>query len=431
MPSDNYLDLMPNLSTGATRTPTRGLGHDFHLLAVGQGLSWLGSAFQPIALAVAILGSGRSVGLLGGLLAVLVAAQMIWTLVGGVLADRFEARVVMIVADLTRALAVGGLAAAFATDHTSVLLLGALMIVMGTGSAFFGPAMRSLKPIVVEPGQRKSANSLLSALSTGSDVVGPALAGLLVGLLGAPFGFTVNAVSFLASAVAVSLIGVRVERGDAASRRSFRSDLVGGWQAVRSKDWLVWGIFSAAVLHIATGVLVVVVQVVAYRKLGGAHALGLIAAAQGVGGLVGSLLAMRLKPRRPLVVGYLALCALPLWVASYVWTSQLLVVMALAVFGFLGMIYFNIQWETAIQDHVPHDKMARVSSWDILTSFIGMPVGNALAGPLTGMFGLDAVLLGGAAVLLVAGLFPLLARGTRTLSATPAKVASIVTPKAA
>jgi len=106
-------------------------------------------------------------------------------------------------------------------------------------------------------------------------------------------------------------------------------------------------------------------------------------------------------------------------------------VMALAVFGFLGMIYFNIQWETAIQDHVPHDKMARVSSWDILTSFIGMPVGNALAGPLTGMFGLDAVLLGGAAVLLVAGLFPLLARGTRTLSATPAKVASIVTPKAA
>ncbi|WP_186526306.1 MFS transporter [Leekyejoonella antrihumi] len=410
---------MPGPLTGATGTPTRGLGHDFHLLAVGQGLSWLGSTFQPIALAVAILGSGRSVSMLGILLAVLVAAQMLWTLVGGVLADRFEARLVMITADLTRAAAVGGMAMAFATDHTSLLLLGGLMVVMGTGSAFFGPAMRAVKPIVVAPDQRKSANSLLSALSTGSDVVGPVLAGVLVGLIGAPFGFAVNAVSFLASAVAVSLIRVRVVRHKTTTGRSFRSDLVVGWQTVRSNDWLVWGIFSAAVLHIATGVLVVVVQVVAFRELGGAHALGLIAAAQGVGGVVGSLLAMRLRPRRPLMVGYLTLCAMPLWISSYVWSSELLVVMSMAALGFLGMIYFNIQWETAIQDHVPHDMMARVSSWDILTSFIGMPIGYALAGLLTDRFGLNSILLGGAVVLLFAGMFPLVARGTRTLEARP------------
>lgn len=409
---------MPDPSPGATRSPVRGLGRDFRLLATGQALSWLGSTFQPIALTVAIIGAGRSISTLGGLMAVLVASQMIWTLVGGVVADRFEARRVMIVADLVRAVAVGGIAVGFATDHASVWLLAVFMVAMGTGSAFFGPAMRAIKQIIVLPEHRKAANSTLSALSTGSKIIGPTLAGVVVGFAGAPTGFAVNALSFLASAGAVTLLTVRAERSPQSG--GFRSDFLRGLKTVQGQDWLVWGISSAAVVHVAIGILTVLVDVVAFRELGGAHALAIILAAQGAGGLLGSTVAAKLRPRRPLVVGYVALLTMPLWISSYVWSTHVSVVAALAVLGFLGMVFFGIQWETALQDHVPTDRMARVASWDILTSFIGMPVGNAIAGPLADTLGMDTVLIGAALVLAVAGVFPLLAPGTRRLGAKPA-----------
>ncbi len=406
---------MLHLSPGATHSPVRGLGRDFRLLATGQGLSMLGATFQPIALTVAIIGSHRSVSTLGVLMAVLVASQMMWTLVGGVIADRLEARRVVIVADLVRAGAAAGMAVTFATGHASTLLLAGLMVVMGTGSAFFGPAMRSIKQIIVQPDQRKSANSVLSALSSSTSIIGPTLAGVIVGFAGAPVGFTINALSFVISTAAVAMLAVRVPR---ASSDGFRADFIGGFKALRAQDWLLWGVSSAAVVHLAIGVLVVLVDVVAFRDLGGAPALGIIAAAQGAGGLAGSLLAMRLRPGRPLVVGYVALLTMPIWISTYVWSSHLSVIVAFAVIGFLGMVFFGIQWETAIQDHVPHDRIARVASWDILTSFIGMPVGNALAGPLSDAWGMNAVLTVAAIVLAVAGVFPLLSHGTRHLGST-------------
>ena len=64
---------------------------------------------------------------------------------------------------------------------------------------------------------------------------------------------------------------------------------------------------------------------------------------------------------------------------------------------------------------MPHHLLARVSSWDIVTSFIGLPIGQALAGPLGDRFGSHPVLLVCAVVILGAGVAPLLARGTRQL----------------
>lgn len=104
-----------------------------------------------------------------------------------------------------------------------------------------------------------------------------------------------------------------------------------------------------------------------------------------------------------------------LWVLAFVWPGALPAVMAGAVIGYAGLIFFDVCWETAIQDHVPHELLARVASWDTLTSFLGMPLGSILAGPLALALGTDRVLVGCAAVLFLASLSPLLARGTREL----------------
>lgn len=385
---------------------------DFALLAGGQGLSWTGDAFQAIALSVAVITSGGSVGDLGLALASTVVARLLCTLVGGVWADRIRPQPIMIAADLVRAAAVVGQVVLFGTGRYSLPLLCLLTFVVGGAGAFFYPAMQSLKPTLVPPAQRQAANSALSMLQTGASMIGPAVAGVVIAALGSSIGFGLNAATFLVSAATIAPIRAVAPR---AHRVGFVHDLRTGWSAVRGRSWLLWGIIAAGVYHVANGVILITVNVIALRELGGPRALGFVSAAAGLGGVIGSAIALRARPRRPLVAGFLALGLMPVWVVSYVWPGILSGVLLGALIGYSGLMFFAVSWETALQDNVPHHLLARVSSWDIVTSFIGLPIGQALAGPLGDRFGSHPVLLVCAVVILGAGVAPLLARGTRQL----------------
>jgi MFS family permease len=107
---------------------------------------------------------------------------------------------------------------------------------------------------------------------------------------------------------------------------------------------------------------------------------------------------------------------MPLWAFAYVWPGMLAAVLVGAVIGYAGLIFFDVMWGTAIQDNVPHHLLARVDSWDMLTSFLAMPLGSALAGPLAQVFGMKPVLAGCAVVLFLAGLTPLAVRSSRELT---------------
>lgn len=401
---------------------------EFRLLLGGQTLSWLGDAFQPIALSFAIIQAGGSVTDLGLVMASLVTARLLCTLVGGVWADRVRPQRVMILADLARAVVVLAMALAFLAGRETVGLLCLLAALSGAASAFFMPAMSSLKPTLVPVEQRQSANATLGLLQTTMLTVGPALAGVLVAVLGAPFGFAVNAVTFLVSAATVALIRTQAARSH---RVGFVRELRLGWSAVRERDWLLWGVVAAAVYHVANGVVLITVNVLALRDLGGPTALGFIAAAEGLGGVVGSAVALRVRPRRPLVVGFLALGLMPIWVLAYVWPGVLSGVLLGAAVGYGGLMFFGVCWETAMQDHVPHHLLARVTSWDILASFVGMPLGQALAGVLGERYGVTNVLVACAVVIFVSGVAPLAVRGTRAMTQTSAQSPAAQVPSSA
>jgi len=132
--------------------------------------------------------------------------------------------------------------------------------------------------------------------------------------------------------------------------------------------------------------------------------------------MVGAAVALRYKPRRLLRAGWLTLLLMPIWAFAYVWPATLVAVLVGAVIGWAGLIFFEVAWETAIQDQVPQSALGRVASWDTLTSFIAMPIGNALAGPLSGRFGVNPVLTVCSAILLASALSQLLIPGTRTLT---------------
>jgi MFS family permease len=386
---------------------------DFRLLAAGQALSWLGNGFQTIALAVAVVLTGGGPGDLGLVMASSVLAMLACTLFGGVWADRVQPQLVMVLSDLVRCAAVSAMAIMFGTGHRSLPLLCALAAVSAGAGSFFSPAMTALKPMVATAERRQSVNATLGLLQTTCSVIGPAAGGVVVAAFGATTGFAVNAVSFVASMATVLLIRARVRR---APHQTMRHEMAEGWAEIRRRDWLLSGVLAATVYHVANGVVLVLIQVVAIRDLGGASAAGLIAAAEGFGGVVGAAIALRYKPARPLRAGWLALLLMPLWVLAYVWPGVLAAVLIGAVLGYAGLSFFSVAWETAIQDHVPHRVLARVASWDMLTSFLGMPLGNALAGPLANALGIDRVLAGCAVVLCGASLAPLLVRGTLRLA---------------
>ena len=395
--------------------------YDFRLLAAGQALSWLGNGFQTVALAVAVVLTGGGPGDLGLVMACSVLAMLAGTLFGGVWADRVQPQRVMVLSDFVRCAAVGGMAIMFGTGHRWLPLLCALAAVSAFAGSFFSPAMTALKPMVVTAARRQSANATLSLLQTSCAVIGPAAGGVVVAAFGATTGFVVNAVSFVVSAATALLIRARVER---TARQGMLYELGEGWAEIRRRDWLLSGVLAATVYHLANGVVLVLIQVVAIRDLGGASAAGLIASAEGFGGVVGAAIAMRYKPVRLLRAGWLALLLMPLWVLAYVWPAVLTAVVIGAVLGYAGLSFFSVAWETAIQDQVPHRLLARVASWDTLTSFLAMPVGSALAGPLALAFGIDHVLLTCALVLFGASVAPLFVPGSRRLTRPTAQHAA-------
>ncbi len=398
---------------------------DFRLLAAGQGLSWFGDAFGPIALAVAVLAGGGSAGDLGLVLAATMASRLACTLVGGVWADRVAPQLIMVAADLVRAFGTLAVAAYFATDQQSLPALCALAALIGGGAAFFQPAFSSLRPLLVAVQDRHSANAVLNLLQNGAFIAGPAAAGVFVATFEAPWAFVVNAMSFLVSAATVAAIRVKAPR---AARAGMVAELREGWQEVRSRDWLLAGLLAATAYHAAFGAVTVLIDVIAIRDLGGPTSLGWISAASGAGGLLGGLVALRVQPRRPLLVGWPCVMLMALFAGSFAWPGHLPAVLDAAAVGFAGLMFFSVCWDTALQDGVPHGVLARVSSWDILTSFVAIPAGNALAGPLADQFGTGRVITTAAVVMALASLAPLAVRGNRTLrragdpAATPAEL---------
>lgn len=391
---------------------------DFRLLAIGQTLSWLGNGFQTVALAVAIFTHGGDAGDLGLVMASSILTMLAGTLFGGVWADRLQPRHVMVVSDLVRLVATAGIAIMFAGGGFHLGQLCALTVVSAGAGAFFTPAMSSLKPLLVPATELQRANATLSILQTACGIAGPALGGLTVAAFGAPAGFAVNAASFLLSGIAAALLRARAERGP---RSPMLSELAAGWHEIRSRDWLIGGLFGATVYHVANGMILVLVQFIAVNRLGGAHAIGWISAAEGVGGLIGSALALRFQPRRLLRAGWFTLLLMPFWALSYVWPGMLTAILAGAIIGYGGLMFFGVAWETAIQDHVPQAMLGRVASWDYLTSFLAMPLGNALAGPLSAHFGIDRVMIACAIILFLSAASQLLIPGSRNLTRAAAQ----------
>ena len=398
-------------------------GREFRLLFVGQLISLLGSAVAPIALAFGVLDLTGSATDLGLVLAAAWIPQLLLVLFGGVFADRLPRHLVMVGSNILSAVAQATIAVLLLTHHAELWHLLVLQVVRGIAISFFFPASAGLVPQTVSPGQLQQANALLGLTRNATAILGSALGGALVALASPGWALAFDAVTYAASAAI--LAAMRLPRRERLETTSVFRDLADGWGEFASRTWL-WSIVVAAGIGnmVAVGSWMVLGPLVAKESLGGAGAWAAILASQGTGFLVGGLLLLRWRPQRPLLV---AECALLVWALPLVLLASVESTAAIATAAFLagvGLEIFNVGWATALQQHVPLEKLSRVSAYDALGSFVFIPLGLTIIGPISDALGVSETLWFASAVSIATVLAVLCVRDVRELRQLDAPAAA-------
>ncbi|AYA20947.1 MFS transporter [Streptomyces alfalfae] len=373
---------------------------DFGLFFGARAVAKLGDTMLPVALAAGLLRHGHGAGAVGLAMAATTVCFAGLVIFGGVFADRFSTRLLMIGADLVRLGAQALAAVIFFTGHVVLWQICAIGAVNGAAAALFQPGVASTVPRLAADVQK--ANGAIRVAESTASLAGPAAAGVLVGLASPGAVFAAHAATYGVSALCLLLLRLPPPRaGSQPHSEGFRADLVQGWREFRARTWL-WGVIAVySVLMITTiGPTVPLVATLVVQDHG-SGAYGLVNSALGAGTVIGGLIALRLRPRRMLRAGSFALvanCAFPVSVGAGL--DVPLMAAGAAVAG-AGASFWGVMWATSVQTQVPPDVLNRIHAYDVAGSLAMLPVGQALAGPAASAFGAEAVLITGGAMTVV------------------------------
>jgi MFS family permease len=386
---------------------------EFRLFFTGQLVSLLGDAVTPFALAWAVLDLTGSARDLGFVIAAKTAPLVIFLLAGGVFADRLPRRGVMLTADIAR-MAVQAATAALLLSHTArIWELIVLQALAGTGTAFFNPASTGLTPMTVSAERLQEANALRGISMASMQFAGPALAGILIVAAGPGYALAIDAASFGVSAF--YLARLHLPAHVSLPPQSFARDLIDGWHEFTARAWVWLIVVSASLGNMMNAVWLVLAAAWIKMGHGGAGAWTAILVISAIGALAAGATALRLKPRRPLLLATIAVVpnATPAIVLALKLPWEILLITAL-VTGF-GNMLFNTLWETTLQQHIPPASLSRVSAYDWFGSLLCQPLGLALAGVVAAGIGMGRTLWIAAAVDLAAVTALLAAPSVRNL----------------
>jgi MFS family permease len=415
------MDDRPKDRSGARQALARALSpfslRPFRILWTGHAVSAFGGGMTRIVLVFSVLAVGGSVTDIGLVMAGQVGTQVVFTLVGGVWADRLRRELVMLTSDLIRAAVQVVLAVLLLTGHAQVWHLAGGAIVFGAAQAFFGPASSGLMAEIVPPEQLQRANALMTSCYSFFNVVSPALAGLAIALVGPGLVLAIDAVTFVVSAI--FLAKLRLEPRTIPESGSFWADLREGWAELAARKWLCLNLIAHMFQNLAVVAYFVLGPVIADESLGGPSAWGLIAAGFAAGAILGGILALRLEPARPLLAGNLALILTALPLLALAVPLPLWAVVVAAFISGTGDLFLDALWRASLQQLIPGEVLSRVDSYDWMISTVAAPIGLALVGPLAAATSETSTLLLAAAMIVIPCALTALVPGIRAVRRLP------------
>jgi MFS family permease len=403
---------------------------DFRLLFIGQTTSRIGSAMAPVALAFAILntlhGSATDIGIV---LAARQIAVVLLLLFGGVWADRVPRHHVMVASNLVSGASQAVVAVLLLTGHARLWQLAAFAAVNGASSAFFFPASTGIIPQTVPSELLQQANATLRLAINSTNIMGMAIGGIVVAATSPGIAIGVDAASYSLAALSIGLMSLPKTLRMQGS--SVVHELREGWRDFWSRPWLwaivvQFGLVNAAV----AGTEAVLGPSVAKSHLHGAAGWGVVLAAQSIGLVSCGVLMLRWRPRRILRVATYSVFSLAAIQIALAFPAPLPLVIAAAFVTGFGIEIFGVLWDTAVMQEIPQEKLSRISSYDALGSWVLMPLGFAVAGPVAAVIGTRATFVSSAVLTVGATLLVLLSHDVRTLerrTAAPPAEAELVT----
>jgi MFS family permease len=375
-------------------------GVNFRLVFTSTTISGLGDGVATIALAFAVLDISDSPAALGAVIAARQVAAAGITVLAGVWADRLPRHLVLVAAAVVQAITQATSGALVLTGEASVPALAALALVFGLADGFVIPASQGLIPTIVASARLQQANALLGLTRSVVGVAGPALGGVMVAV-GSPGGaLLADAGSF--AAAALLLVRLRMPAAAAAAAaRPFFHELREGWTEFRRHTWLWTTIVFFGIGNFAGASYFVLGPLIAKQSLGAVAAWATIVSAFGVGTIIGGLIALRIRPRRPLLASCLA--AIPYGIPMLAIALELPVpiLVGVSTIAGVGIAIHLALWFTVFQQQVPEAARSRVSSYDALGSFVLLPLGSAAAGPVASLIGTRETLIAASAICLV------------------------------
>jgi predicted MFS family arabinose efflux permease len=391
---------------GADREPAREgtamavLRQDtFRRVYTGAFLSNIGTWMQNVvlgALAYDITGSSSFVGLV---LFAQLGPMLLFSIVGGMFADTFDRRRLLITISATQGVLALALAGAVRPEDPSKWWIVGIVFLMGVGQSVFGPTYSAVLPDLVGPGNLAGAISLNSAQMNGSRVIGPAIGGLLFAEYGASWVFSLNAITYLF--VIGALLSVRlpdVENSGAGESRLHRLAL--GFRIARNRFPVGRCLLTMILFSFLCLPFIGQMPVLADRNLDIAArstAYGWLYACFGLGAMLGALsvgTVFAQTPKETLV--RVGMVAFGVSLAVFSWLRA--PAPAFLVIVVVGFFYFATvtALSTVLQLHLAGNERGRVMALWMMAFGGTVPLGNLVAGPLIDATSVTTVVFPGA-----------------------------------
>jgi MFS family permease len=389
--------------------PVRALrSPNYRLFFAGQSISLIGTWMTRIATSWLVYRLTDSALLLG---LVSFAGQIpafFLAPIAGVWIDRWNRHRTLVWTQAFSMLQSFALAALALTHTVHIWSLIALVLMQGLINAFDMPARQAFVIEMIEDrADLGNAIALNSSMVNGARLLGPAIGGLVIAAVGEGYCFLIDGISYIA--VVVSLLMMSVDRRSARGAvKRVRHELLEGWKYVVGSDAIRSILLQLALVSLIGMPYTVLMPIIAGNVLhGGAHTLGFLMGASGVGALISAIsLALRrnvvgLGRMIPIASAVFGVGLIGLGLSREFWISLLLMLLT----GF-GMMQQMAASNTILQTIIEDDKRGRVMSFYTLSVLGITPIGSLLAGVFASKFGAPATLIaGGVCCLAGAGRF--------------------------
>lgn len=367
---------------------------DFTMVVIGQIISLFGNAILRFALPLYLLRETDSSSLFGAVTACSFIPMVIFSFLGGVIADRVNKRNIMVALDFFTAIIIVVFYFALGQIPLVPLMIVMLMLLYGISGAY-QPSVQASIPLLVDYEALAKGNAIINMVSTLSNLLGPAIGGVLFGAFGLTPILVISIVCFIISAIMEIFIHIPYKKRDKGKGifATVRNDLIESFYFVKREKPIFLSVVGILAIFnlVLSAAMIVGIPVMVVQVLGMSDAdLGIAQGALGLGGLIGGLLAgtstQKLKIRynyiyllicssTALIMGISLMSAIPTSIGFWLITIMSFVTMCVSTM-------FTISIFTVVQQQTPIHLLGKVMATIIAVSSCFQPIGQAIYGEL-------------------------------------------------